>query len=133
MSLADARSAIVAAWVSQNFITTVYENNIEEPTAAHAVFTFIPVTTDGVALGRYGQDETQGIAQIDLMYPVNTGNADILAKAKAITDYFYNGRGLTYNSVSVVINRVAYASPLTDNGWYRQTLSIYWYSRKTRA
>lgn len=133
MNLADARSAIVAAWVSQNFITTVYENDVQEPTDAHAVFTFIPVTTDGVALGRYGQDETQGIAQVDLMCPVNTGTADILAKAKAITDYFYNGRGLTYNSVSVVINRVAYASPSIQDGWYRQTLSLYWYSRKTRA
>lgn len=134
MSLLNIRAALVTGWIAGNFgLTTYYENNNSEPTSEHANFIFMPVDTIGAALGRNGKDEHKGFVQIDLYYPIDTGTNSILTKVDAIKNYFYNGRGFTYSGASVVINRVDYASPTIDNGWYRQTLTIYWYSRQARS
>lgn len=131
MSLFNVRAALVTAWQTLG-ITTYFENDLGEPTDKHATFEFMPSSTNGVSLGANGKDEHLGLLQIDLYYPVSRGNGELLQQLDTIRAYFYNGRGFVYGGTSVIINRVDYSSPVIDGGWYRQSISLYWYSRGSR-
>jgi phage baseplate assembly protein gpV len=76
---------------------------------------FIPNTTEQVGLGSSGKDETNGLYQIDVVYPAGTGRSTI---PDSIADHFKRGTVLTYNSVNVRVRSVSIESAVTEGAFH---------------
>lgn len=136
MILADVRNAIVARWIAGAFgLTTFYQGKSWEPIAGtrHARLFVLPAPTDGVALGNTGYDRLSGIAQVDLMYPPNQGDATILAKADAVAAYFQRGQSQTSGSASVQFRGTSIGQTADVDGWLRCIVTINWFADYNRS
>ncbi len=83
-------------------------------------------------LGDGGEDEHDGILQIDLNYKLQSGRAATLTMVKTISQYFYAGRVLVYSDTSVFVSSCGKPRSREVEGWYRTTLTIEWYARIAR-
>lgn len=92
----------------------------------------IPASTDVASLGAGGADETVGIFQIDLNYPINSGTAGILASVQKLRDYFVAGRRLTYLTQCVKVDRVTRNNLRPVDGWQQINVSVYYSATTTR-
>ncbi|WP_082656984.1 phage tail terminator-like protein [Pseudomonas citronellolis] len=101
--------------------------NVSSPWAA---WFNIPASTDVASLGAGGMDETVGIFQVDLNYPLNDGTGNILSAVQKLRDYFIAGRRLVYQGQCVKVERVTRNNLRPVNGWQQINVSIY-YSANT--
>lgn len=90
----------------------------------------LPADTDSASLGVGGMDETVGLFQVDLNYPLNDGTGNILAAVQKLRDYFVAGRRLVYQGQCVKVDRVTRNNLRPVNGWQQINVSIY-YSANT--
>lgn len=90
----------------------------------------LPASTDSASLGVGGMDETVGVFQIDLNYPLNDGTGNALAAVQKLRDYFVAGRRLVYQGQCVKVERVTRNNLRPVNGWQQINVSIY-YSANT--
>lgn len=90
----------------------------------------LPASTDPSSLGAGGMDETVGVFQVDLNYPMNDGTGNILAAVQKLRDYFVAGRRLVYQTQCVHIERVTRNNLRPVDGWQQINVSIY-YSANT--
>lgn len=90
----------------------------------------LPAGTDVASLGAGGMDETVGVFQVDLNYPLNDGTANILAAVQKLRDYFVAGRRLVNQGQCVRVERVTRNNIRPVNGWQQINVSIY-YSANT--
>jgi len=100
------------------------------PDAPWAAWFNLPSDTDVASLGVGGTDETIGILQVDLNYPLNSGTGPILAAVQKLRDYFVAGRSLTYSGQCVHIRKVTRNNLRPVDGWQQINVSIY-YSAQT--
>ncbi|QEY70509.1 phage tail terminator-like protein [Pseudomonas denitrificans (nom. rej.)] len=90
----------------------------------------LPADTDVASLGVGGMDETVGVFQVDLNYPLNGGTKAILTAVQKLRDYFVAGRSLVYQTQCVHIERVTRNNLRPVDGWQQINVSIY-YSANT--
>lgn len=90
----------------------------------------LPASTDPSSLGVGGMDETVGVFQVDLNYPLNDGTGNILTAVQKLRDYFVAGRRLVYQGQCVKVERVTRNNLRPVNGWQQINVSIY-YSANT--
>lgn len=76
---------------------------------------FLPDQTLQVGLGATGKDETNGIYQIDVVYPAGSGRSTI---PDALADHFKRGTVLSYNGTTVRIRSVSIESAITDGAYH---------------
>lgn len=86
----------------------------------------LPASTDVASLGVGGSDETVGVFQVDLNYPINGGTAAILAAVQKLRDYFVAGRRLVYQSQCVKVERVTRNNLRPVGGWQQINVSIFY-------
>lgn len=135
MSLTNIKAALVNAYVTGAFgLPTAYENRVFDttPGVPWAAVHVLPAQPDVFTLGSSGRDEHTGILQIDLFYPLNTGDGAILAKADAIRTYFKAGTDFDYNGQTVTIRNSGRSGGRRDEGWYSIIMTIEWYAYTTR-
>lgn len=84
-------------------------------------------------LGSEGQDAFDGILQIDLNYPLNTGEAAVTAKADGLYQYFKAGKRLAYSGVELTVTSCGRSRGREVDGWYRVSMTISWFSRVSRS
>lgn len=92
----------------------------------------LPASTDVASLGVGGQDETVGVFQVDLNYPLNGGTAAILAAVQKLRDYFVAGRRLVYQTQCVKVERVTRNNLRPVGGWQQINVSIFYSAYTTR-
>lgn len=92
----------------------------------------LPASTDVASLGAGGQDETVGVFQVDLNYPLNGGTAAILAAVQKLRDYFVAGRRLVYQTQCVKVERVSRNNLRPVGGWQQINVSIFYSAYTTR-
>lgn len=95
-------------------------------TAPWAAWFNLPASTDVASLGVGGNDETVGVFQVDLNYPLNDGTANILAAVQKLRDYFVAGRRLVYQGQTVKVERVTRNNLRPVDGWQRINVSIFY-------
>ncbi|QNN97184.1 hypothetical protein P9A51_gp29 [Xanthomonas phage Xp12] len=83
-------------------------------------------------LGNEGQDAHDGILQIDLNYPLNTGEAAVTAKADELTDYFKAGKRLAHSGVELTVASCGRSRGREVDGWYRVSMTVTWFARVSR-
>jgi hypothetical protein len=86
----------------------------------------LPASTDVASLGVGGNDETVGVFQVDLNYPLNDGTANALAAVQKLRDYFVAGRRLVYQGQTVKVERVTRNNLRPVDGWQRINVSIFY-------
>lgn len=84
--------------------------------------------TEQLTLGDNGQDQTDGIYQIDIFTDANTGKAAGLRLVDIIADQFKRGTDLTYNSTTVRVQNVSRGTALNSDGWYQVPVLINYYA-----
>ena len=97
-----------------------YENVEYEPVTGTAFLraTNLPATTQQASLGTSGQEKHEGIFQVDVFSPVDRAQANSLAEADAVANYFQRGTTLTYNGVNVRIYTSSHGSGTRDGSWF---------------
>jgi len=102
--------------------------NINYEPAGNATFltpNFIPEETLQVGLGTNGKDETNGIYQIDVVYPAGQGRSSV---PDSVADHFKRGTVMSYNDVSVRVRSVSIAQAITDGAYHFVPISVNFYS-----
>lgn len=118
--LNDMSPALPTAW--ENFAYT------PETGVAYQSARLIWAQPDNTVLGCDYRRE-QGILQIDLYYPLNTGPAAAHARADAIRDHFKRATDLTFSGVGVRIPRTPSKTTLgAQDDRYRVVVSIPFYA-----
>lgn len=94
-----------------------------EPTGNNTfiVPNFIPEETLQVGLGASGKDETNGIFQIDVVYPAGLGRSSV---PDSVADHFKRGTTMTYNSVNVRVRSVSIAQAITEGAFHFVPVSV---------
>lgn len=69
-------------------------------------------------------DNTDGILQIILRYPINDGAINIRTKSQLIEDYYKIGKHFTYNNQEVIITGFNEYPGVPEIGWYKLVLSV---------
>lgn len=100
------------------------------PNLPWAAWFNLPADTEVASLGVGGVDETTGVFQVDLNYPLNGGTKPILTAVQKLRDYFVAGRSLVYQTQCVHIERVTRNNLRPVDGWQQINVSIY-YSANT--
>lgn len=94
-----------------------WPNTKFEP-AANETFlspSFLPAGTVQAGLGSSGKDETNGLYQIDVVYPAGSGRSSI---PDSVADHFKRGTVLSYNSVNVRVRSVSIESAVTEGAYH---------------
>lgn len=84
--------------------------------------------TEPVTLGVNGEDNHNGFLQVDVNVPVNSGVGIVSNIAGSIKELYPAGRKIG----SVVVSRSSVSSGRIVGGWYRLSVTIYFYSRIAR-
>ncbi len=82
---------------------------------------FIPEETLQVGLGANGKDETNGIYQIDVVYPAGQGRSSV---PDSVADHFKRGTVMTYNSINVRVRSVSVAQAITEGAYHFVPVSV---------
>lgn len=101
----------------------------QSPWAAVHIFMNQPSVA---TLGAEGQDAHDGIMQIDLNYPLNTGEAAVTAKADGLTDFFKAGKRLAHSGVELTVSSCGRSRGREVEGWYRVSMTVTWFARVSR-
>lgn len=88
--------------------------------------------TSVASLGVGGQDDHDGVLQIDLSVPENSGTETLLTDADAMRAYFIGGRHLIYSGQCVVVRRCDVSPIRQVDGYLRISASVTYQSRSTR-
>lgn len=136
MSISSVRSALVQHFIDGAFgLDTQYENRKFTPpdNEAWSALFFIPAAAEADTQGTQGSDRWDGIVQIDLNYPLDTGESSILAKADAIIQQFKAGTKLLYSGQAVTLKASGRNQGSIVNSQYRISITAGWYSFVSRA
>jgi len=137
MNISQIRSALVKAFTDGAFFApdkVAWENVAFTPptAAAWSAVHFLPSQPDVATLGTGGLDEVNGLIQIDLNYPTGKGTKDVDDKADAIRSLFTAGARFAYSDVEVVIRSAGRSPGAVVNGFWRVSVSVFFYSHITR-
>ena len=123
-------SALIQAFTDGAFgLSWASENRAFTPTAgtAWAELFVIPNQPSVASLGDDGYDLHDGILQINLNYPADTGAGAAKAKATAIRDYFYAGRSVLYSGQYVeVVSCGRDRAGRSVDSWYQIVVTVFW-------
>lgn len=137
MSISNVESALVKAYTDGAFFTTPktqFENMAFTPPTGEpwAAVYFLPADPVVATLGAGGQDRLDGLFQIDINYPANTGTKLAKAKAEALRNTFTAGSRFSYSGQEVVISNCGRSPGRITNGFYRVSVSVFFYAHVTR-
>ena len=133
MSLLKLDQALVSDFTAQAFgLPVAHENADYKPTPGAEFAQIKNFPNDVRPVGLADTDETDGVLQFILYYPVGKGAYDAKAKAQTIFDAYPIGRELTYSGVALHIRGHERASAFPEDGWYKVRGLIYYDARLAR-
>lgn len=92
----------------------------------------LPNQPSVATLGDAGQDAHDGILQIDLNYPLLTGDAAVTAKADELAGFFKAGERLSHSGVQLTVTSCGRSRGREVDGWYRVSVTVAWFARVPR-
>ena len=141
MSFQETNYALTQAYNDMALpVTTFYEGMPGDPpkTGDWAVLSIIPATNNVVTLGVGGEDEEQGIMQIDLYTEQGHSTNKLLTWANTVQQAMVAGKSFLFGTTTVWIGvgdageTVTRAPIRPEGGWLRLILSVSYQSRFTR-
>lgn len=86
-----------------------------------------------VTLGDAGEDNHDGIFQIDINVPESEGSGNATNKADVFASFFTAGRALVYNGQNVRVISSSLSPGRYVGGYYRLSLNVRYYARTVRS
>lgn len=137
MSFTAIRSALAQGLVDANAIAEarIVSSNLPGKNDGAAWFRFIFTGADSVvsSLGLTGMDDVSGWVQVDLNYPLDSGDAACLTAATALKSYFTASRVLTYGGIRLNVRDTSLSAGRIVDGHYRRSFTIYWFTQIPRT
>ena len=84
--------------------------------------------TNQSSLGTTGEDETNGVYQVDVFSQAGKGKSEANNMADRIADQFKRGTDLTYNGLTVRVRSASRGAARTSEGWYHIPVIINYYA-----
>lgn len=135
-ALSGLRKALLASISSSPLALSYGADNspFDKPVGATPwAAVFIMTNQPSVAtMGYDGQDAHDGILQIDLNYPLLTGEAAVSAKADELHDFYKAGKRFASADAEVTIASCGRSRGREVDGWYRVSMTISWFARVAR-
>lgn len=131
MSLDNVQRALITAVAnSLSGVPTGYENEPFEPPSGEkwAQVYFLPNAPSVETLGAEGMDRVDGVVQIDLNYPVQTGGALARTDFETIRAAFPAGARPVHSGQEVTIRSCGRSAGRVVDGWFRVSITIVWYA-----
>jgi hypothetical protein len=131
VSLLQVHGALVAAAsAALAGVEVEYENaQFVKPTATKwARIHFLPNAPSVETLGNEGQDLVDGIMQIDLNYPQNTGDGQARQDFEEVRAAFPAGVSYSTGGQVVTIKNCGRSQGRLVDQWYRVSITVYWYA-----
>lgn len=121
---------------SRDYCEVVQEPNTaltNPPSALWLALHLLPTLSEPVTLGENGEDNHEGLFQIDINYPLNSGLGEVLLMADRIAKDYVAGTTLTYNGSQVKIMGSSLSPGRVAGGFYKASLTIRYYARSIRS
>lgn len=131
MSLSTVQAALsAAAAAGLGAIPTEWPNApFEKPANAKwAQVFFLPNQPSVETLGAAGEDLIDGIVQVNLNYPRDTGDADARSDFEAFRAQFPAGARKTNTGQTVTITNCGRSQGRLVDQWYRVSYTLAWYA-----
>lgn len=101
------------------------ENTVYKPVAGTPWIRPTVLNARGETLDLDNANDSPGVYQIDLFYPLNKGTSDLLSKLDDIAEYFAAEKTLTFNQSTILIRSISkLPSRIDDNTWFAASLEI---------
>jgi hypothetical protein len=118
-------TALIEHFISGGFgLPVAYENDGYDPSTGDAYAEIKVFQNDVTMLSLNDTDETDGLFQVILRYPVNGGAVAIKKKADEIFRAFRKGQQLAYDGQALTITRHQRQPGVAEAGWYKLILLI---------
>lgn len=128
--IASIRTALETALNGMSpALSTAFENAAFAPVSgtAYQKVNLLTAEPDNSAYGSHYIE--QGIFQVTLMYPLQTGPAAAAARAELIRSTFYRGASFTSGGISVIVNKTPSISPgSVDGDRWMVPVKISWFA-----
>jgi hypothetical protein len=135
MSIANVRAALIDAVKTVLGVTpTEWENTkLDRPKdcARWARVHTVVNNPAAASAGSTGENRYTGFVQVTLHYRLGTGDSAARTDEAAFNTAFPMGLGLTNQGQKVTIDSCG-SSAGSDESWYTQHITIYWYAYTTR-
>ncbi len=95
--------------------------------------TILPAQPIQSGLGPAGTDFHEGIYQISIYYPKDSGTADMNRKADEISTIFKPGINLQWSTTCVRVSNIGRGPLRINKGWAILDLSVDWFSYTKRT
>jgi hypothetical protein len=131
MSLASAKEALTTAVLSTLSPIPVARENVvfEKPAGVKwAEFFWLPNQPQPRTMGDTGYDMWTGIAQVDLHYPANTGDAAADTDTEEFRAAFKAGHGFTHSGQSIIVSDCGAPHRRKEDNWFIVSVTIGWYA-----
>ena len=134
------RQALIQEWETLNLLNMVkeqrvaYENRdfeIPDEGIWAGVF-FVPNKVVVGTLGDIGLDVVDGLLQIDLNGPLNSGDGDLSEAADDLRCHFPAGKNFTFAEQNVTVSSASRSNGRVAHEFYRISVTIAWYARLLR-
>lgn len=93
---------------------------------------YMPNDPSVATLGEDGEDQIDGLLQVDLNYPLGQGEGPSLQAVGRLSAHLLAGTRVRYGDVEATILRCGARPGREDSGWWRTTVRIAWYARVPR-
>lgn len=134
MQYVDIDSAFDTYYEAGAFGLTTAKEGLEltDHTLPYASVYMLPGGEDVLTNGTSGYDESAGVYQVDLYYPIGAGKGDILTKGDEIKTHFFTGKRLTNGDTEIQIQNTDRFPIVNEDDKLRLTLSINWLAQVQR-
>lgn len=127
MSIATIHSLLEDAVAAITTIPTLQRANTRnDTTKPFTRFTLIPSETAAETVGLNGKNRWQGIAQVDVFVPVDSGTATVLGYADDIIEAFPRSLVLTSGAISVQTEMASVLTQGIINKFWTLSVQIRW-------
>ena len=135
----SVRSALVQAFIdlktAQGWDYEIITENRPKTPDGKSIYmglTYLPNIPTVQTLGDGGEDDLNGLMQIDIYVPNGKGEKQALDIVDALRSYFTAGRRFSYSGQEVVIENCGRTEGFISNNLFRIPVSVIWYSRLIR-
>ena len=135
MSETKVRKAIFKALHDVGLNLPEVHENVEPDIGEAPIWirvTYIPNEPTPVTLGVQGEDDMEGVLQIDLNIDSGKGSGDLFPLVDQLRNHFTAGRIFAYDGQEVTIRSCGRSVGRTVDSYYRIPVSVIWYSRIQR-
>lgn len=100
--------------------------------AAYAEVFHMPASTFVDTLGQHGRDLIPGVTQVNLYYPLASGNSQAAVDVDTFRVSFVAGQWLNNNGQAVLVRSCGPGPSRRDGSYFKAIVSIQWEARISR-